>query len=153
LTDLTDPVAPAVTFATRATGVSFAACAVGNTVATLPRATPFLEWCRDTAWLAPYPAVLKRLVRLAPWVVGGTAVFEAAVAALLLGRRHQEAGMWLAAAWVLGVSPAIAYPYWTANVPQAALYIGLAGRLHQATLDDHPNHTRRTTCDDGVGAI
>jgi hypothetical protein len=132
MSDLAARVPPAVRFGTRATGVFFAACAVGNSVATLPRATPFLEWCRDTAWLAPYPAVLKRLVPLAPWVVGGTAVFEAAVAALLLGRRHQEAGLWLAAAWVLGVSPAIAYPYWTANVPQAALYIGLARRLHQA---------------------
>jgi hypothetical protein len=131
--DLAGRVPPAVTFGTRATGAFFVACAVGNSVATLPHATPFLEWCRDTAWLVPYPAVLKRLVPLAPWVVGATAVFEVGVAALLLGRRHQEAGLWLAAAWVLGVSPAIAYPYWTANVPQAALYIGLARRLHQAT--------------------
>jgi hypothetical protein len=127
------PLPRAVTFGTRATGVFFAACAVGNAVGTLPRATTFLEWCRDNAWLDPYPAVLKRLVPVAAWVVGGTAVFEAGVAALLLGRRHQEAGLWAAALWVSGVSPAIAYPYWTANMPQAALYIGLARLRRRAT--------------------
>jgi hypothetical protein len=122
-------VPPTVRVGTRAVGVFFAACAVGNTAGTLRQATPFLEWCRDGAWLPPYPAILERLVPVAPWVVGGTVVAEAGIAALLLGSRHQEAGLWLATAFVVGVSPAIAYPYWTANVPQALLYAGLARRL------------------------
>jgi hypothetical protein len=125
------PVPRAVRSATRATGVFFAACAVGNAVSTLRRARPFLEWCRDGAWLPPYPAVLERLVPVAPWVVGGTVLLEAGIAALLLDRRRQEAGLWLATAFVVGVSPAIAYPYWTANVPQALLYAGLARRQHR----------------------
>lgn len=120
-------------WATRATGVFFAACATGNAVGTLRRATPFLEWCRDGAWLPPYRAVLRRLVPVAPWVVAGTVVTEAGVSALLLGRRHQEAGLWAATLFVLGVSPAIAYPYWTANVPQALLYAGLARRFRRST--------------------
>jgi hypothetical protein len=124
----------------RAAGVFFTGCAIGNAVGTLRRATPFLEWCRDGSWLAPYPAVLGRLVPVAPWVVGGTVVAEAGIAALLLGGRHQEAGLWLATAFVVGVSPAIAYPYWTANVPQALLYAGLARRLR----DGRPILTRRS---------
>ena len=128
---VTTTVPRAVRSATRATGVFFAACAVVNAVGTLRRARPFLEWCRDSAWLPPYPAVLERLVPVAPWVVGGTVVLEAGAATLLLGRRHQEAGLWAATLFVVGVSPAIAYPYWTANVPQALLYAGLARRLRR----------------------
>jgi hypothetical protein len=125
------PVPWAVRFGTRATGVFFAACAVGNALGTLRRARPFLAWCRDGAWLPPYPAVLGRLVPVAPWVIGGTALAEAGVASLLLGRRHQEAGLWAATLFVVGVSPAIAWPYWTANVPQAALYVVLARRIRR----------------------
>lgn len=132
MTGTRPPLPRAVRFGTRATGVFFAACAVGNAVGTLRRATPFLEWCRDGAWLPPYPAVLRRLVPVAPWVVGGTVLVEAGVAALLLSRRSQEAGLWAATVFVVGVSPAIAPPYWTANVPQAALYGHLARRVRLA---------------------
>jgi hypothetical protein len=124
--------------ATRATGVFFAACAAGNAVGTLRGARPFMEWCRDGAWMPPYPAVLGRLVPVAPWVVGGTVLAEAGVATLLLGRRHQEAGLWAATLFVVGVSPAIAWPYWTANVPQAALYGYLARRLRRARSARRP---------------
>lgn len=113
-------------------GVFFAACAVGNAAGTLPRATTLLAWFRDSAWLPPYPAVLRRLVPVAAPVVVATVAFEAAVAALLLGRRQQEAGLWLATAWVVGISPAVAYPYWLVNCPQALLYAGLARRLRAA---------------------
>jgi hypothetical protein len=123
-------VTPAVRVGTRAVGAFFAACALGNAVGTSRRAIPFLEWCRDGAWLAPYPAVLRRLVPLAPWAVGATAAFEAGVAALLLGGRREEGALWLATLWVVAVSPAVAWPYWTANVPQAALYAYLA-RQHR----------------------
>ena len=129
---MTTAVPGVVRSATRATGAFFAACAVVNAVSTVRRAGPFLEWCRDGAWLPPYPAVLGRLVPVAPWVVGGTALAEAGVATLLLGRRHQEAGLWAATTFVVGVSPALAWPYWTANVPQAALYGILARRLRRA---------------------
>jgi hypothetical protein len=118
----------AVRRGTRVTGVFFAACAVGNAVGTLPHARPFLEWCRDGAWLPPYRAVLAQLVPVAPWVVGATAAFEAGVAGLLLGSRGHRLGLGLATAWVLGISPALAWPYWLANVPQAALYATLARR-------------------------
>ena len=133
MTTTLSPVPRTVRLGTRGVGVFFAGCAVGNAVGTLRQARPFLEWCRDAAWLPPYPAVLQRLVPVAPWVVGGTVVMEAGVATLLLGRRHQEAGLWAATLFVVGVSPAIAWPYWTANIPQALLYTGLARRLH----DEH----------------
>jgi hypothetical protein len=113
---------------TQAVGTFFAACAMGNAVGTLPHARSFLEWCRDGAWLPSHRAVLTRLVPVAPWVVGATAVFESGVAALLLGPRRHRLGLRLATAWVLGISPAIAWPYWLANVPQAALYAALARR-------------------------
>lgn len=122
-----------------ATGVFFAACAAGNAVGTLPRSATALAWFRDGAWLPPYRVVLERLVPVAAPVVGATVVFEAVVAAMLLGRRHQEAGLWLAAGWVVGVSPAVAPPYWLANAPQALLYAGLAHRLHTA----HDGRTAR----------
>jgi hypothetical protein len=133
------PVPRSVLLGTRAVGVFFAGCAVVNAVGTLRRAGPFLEWCRDGAWLPPYPAVLQRLVPVAPWVVGGTVVVEAGVATLLLGRRHQEAGLWAATLFVVGVSPAIAWPYWTANIPQALLYAGLARRLATTTDEEEPD--------------
>jgi hypothetical protein len=113
---------------TGATGAFFAACAVGNLLGTLPAARPFLEWCRDGAWLPPYRVVLSRLVPAAPGVVAATVVFEAGVAGMLLGPRHHRLGLRLATAWVLGVSPALAWPYWAANVPQAVLYTALARR-------------------------
>jgi hypothetical protein len=100
-------------------------------VGTPRRARPSLEWWREGAWLLPYPVVLERLVPVASWVVGGAVLAEAGIAGLLLGSRHQEAGLWLATAFVAGVSPAIAYPYWTADVPQALLYAGLACRLRR----------------------
>ncbi|SOC49609.1 hypothetical protein SAMN05660748_2337 [Blastococcus aggregatus] len=118
-------------------GLFFAACAVGNAVGTLPRSTQLMEWFRDTTWLPPYRVVLARLVPVAAPVVGATAVAEAAVAVLLLGRRHQEAGLWLATGWVIGISPAVGSPYWLVNVPQAMLYAGLARRLRAARERRH----------------
>jgi hypothetical protein len=118
--------------AARAIGIFFAACAVSNAVGTRRQAREFLAWCRDGAWLPPYSAVLARLVPVGPGVVVATAGVEAGIAGLLLTRRHQIAGLELATAFVLGISPAIAWPYWTANVPQAVIYGGLARRLHRA---------------------
>ena len=85
---------------------------------------------RDSAWLPPYRAALGRLLPVAAPVVAATAVFEAGVAGLLLSRRHQKAGLRLATWWVVGLCPAVAYPYWLANVPQAFLYAGPARRRH-----------------------
>lgn len=120
----------------RAVGVFFGACAVGNAVGTRRRAREFLEWCRDGAWLSPYPAVLARLVPVAPRVVVATAVAEAGIAGLLLSRRHQAAGLEAGTAFVVGISPALAWPYWTANVPQALFYGWLARRLRRAVAAD-----------------
>lgn len=120
--------------AARGVGLFFATCAIGNAVGTRRRAREFLEWCRDGAWLPPYPTVLDRLVPVAPAVVVATAAAEAGIAGLLLTRRHQATGLDLATAFVLGISPALAWPYWTANVPQAVFYGWLARRLRRAHL-------------------
>jgi hypothetical protein len=98
-------------------GAGFACAAVGNAVAFLPRAGEQLAWFRDTAWLPPYPRVLNRLIEIAPLTVGSAVVYESAVAALLLTRRHETAALGLATVWVVGLIPAVGWPYWLANVP------------------------------------
>jgi hypothetical protein len=44
----------------RIIGAGFAAAAVGNAIGTMPQARSFLQWCHDSAWLAPYGWVLDR---------------------------------------------------------------------------------------------
>ena len=114
--------------AARVVGGFFGVCAVGNMAGTLPQARAFLEWCRDSAWLPPYEWVLGNLVDAAPVVVVATATFEAGVAALLLSRRHESLAYALATAWVLGLIPALGWPYWTVNVAQAVGYGELCRR-------------------------
>ena len=58
-----------------------------------------------------YPWLLERLVGVAPFVVGATVVFEAALAVMLITRWHERVGLALATLWVLGLIPAIAWPY------------------------------------------
>ena len=117
----------------RVIGLGFAAAAVGNAIGTLPQAQPFLQWCHDNAWLPPYGWVLDHLISAAPVVVGVTVVFEAALAAMLLSRRHDQTALALAMAWVVGLIPAIAWPYWLANVALAAIFVTVAlyDRLHE----------------------
>jgi hypothetical protein len=95
----------------RLVGAGFAAAAVGNAVSTLPRASWFLQWLADGAWVAPYPRLLQHLLDRADAVVGATVIFEAAVAAMLITRWHERLALALGILWVLGLIPALAWPY------------------------------------------
>jgi hypothetical protein len=116
----------------RIVGVGFAAAAVFNAVATLRQASGFLEWSADSAWLPPYPWLLQHLVERAPAVVGATVIFESAVAAMLISRWHERLALALATLWVVGLIPALAWPYWLVNVPLAILFGALWWRSRKA---------------------
>ena len=92
------PPAPRWRVAHVVVGAGFAGAAVGNAVAVLPRAGELLAWFADTAWLPPYPWVLDQVVGVAPLAVGTVVAFEAAVAVMLLGRRHESLALGLATA-------------------------------------------------------
>jgi hypothetical protein len=115
----------------RLVGAGFAAAAVGNAVSTLPRASWFLQWLADGAWVAPYPRLLQHLLERADAVVGATVIFEAAVAAMLITRWHERLALALGTLWVLGLIPALAWPYWLVNVPLAILFGALWWRSRQ----------------------
>jgi hypothetical protein len=115
----------------RLVGAGFAAAAVGNAVSTLPRASWFLQWLADGAWVAPYPRLLQHLLDRADAVVGATVIFEAAVAAMLITRWHERLALALGTLWVLGLIPALAWPYWLVNVPLAILFAALWWRSGQ----------------------
>lgn len=89
---------------------------------TLRRSTWFVEWMADSAWIPPYPWIMERLVGVAPLVVGATVVFEAALAVMLITRWHERVALALATLWVLGLIPALAWPYWLVNVPLAIVF-------------------------------
>lgn len=109
-------------WATRAVGVYFAGSAVLNAVHTVRRATDLVAWFRDGAWLPPYRRMLGALVPVARPLVLATAAFEAVVGwHLLRGRRVNGALRW-AQAWVLGLCPALPWPYWVPNVLSAPLF-------------------------------
>jgi hypothetical protein len=115
----------------RLVGVGFAAAAVGNAVWTLRQAPSFLQWLADGAWVPPYPWLLQHLVDRAAAVVGATAIFEAAIAAMLMTRWHERLALALATLWVLGLIPALAWPYWLVNAPLAMLFGALWWRSGQ----------------------
>ena len=104
-------------------GLAFGAAAVGNLVGFLPRAGELLPWFAQTAWFPPYEWLLHQLLPVAPAVVVAGAVVEAAISALLLTRRHVPLGLGLATGWLLGLIPAVGWPYWTPNLVAG---IGLA---------------------------
>jgi hypothetical protein len=106
----------------RLVGIGFAAAAVGNALGTLRRASWFMQWMADSAWVPPYHEILQRLVRFGPAVVGATVVFEAALAAMLITRWHERLALGLATLWVLALIPALAWPYWLVNVPLAIVF-------------------------------
>jgi hypothetical protein len=105
--------------ANRLVGIGFAAAAVGNAFGTMRQASSFVQWMADTAWIPPYPWILQHLVSFSPAVVGATVVFEAALAAMLITRWHERVALALATLWVLGLIPALGWPYWLVNVPLA----------------------------------
>jgi len=106
----------------RLVGAGFAAAALINAVGTSRQASSFMQWLADSAWIPPYPWLLERLTGHAALVVGGTVVFEAALAGMLIARWHDRMAMALATMWVIGVIPALAWPYWLVNVPLAVLF-------------------------------
>jgi hypothetical protein len=58
-------------------------------------------------------------------------IFEAAVAAMLITRWHERLALGLATLFVLGLIPALAWPYWLANVPLVILFGALWWRSGQ----------------------
>jgi hypothetical protein len=108
----------------------------------LPRAGELLPWFADTARLPPYPWVLHHLLPVAPLVVAAAAAFEAVVAGLLLGRRHEAAALALAATWHVALIPALGWPYWTVNVVLG----GAVGWLAARAARSGPSRTGPDRC-------
>ena len=106
----------------RLVGVGFAAAAVGNALGTMRQAPSFLQWLAEGAWIPPYPWLLEHLANRPYAVVGATVIFEAAVATMLITRWHERLALALATLWVLGLIPALAWPYWLADVLLAILF-------------------------------
>jgi hypothetical protein len=115
----------------RLVGVGFAAAAVGNALGTMRQAPSFLQWLAEGAWIPPYPWLLDHLANRPYAVVGATVIFEAAVATMLITRWHERLALALATLWVLGLIPALAWPYWLANVLLAILFGALWWRSGQ----------------------
>jgi hypothetical protein len=99
-----------------AVGLGFGAAAIGNLIGFLPRAGELLPWFAETAWFPPYGWLLHRLLPVAPLVVVAGAAVEVAIAAMLLKRRHVALALGLATGWLLGLIPAVGWPYWTPNL-------------------------------------
>ena len=97
-------------------GLAFGAAAVGNLIGFLPRATDLLPWFAQTAWFPPYGWLLHQVLPVAPVVVAAGACVEAAIAAMLLTRQRVPLGLGLATVWLLGLIPAVGWPYWTPNL-------------------------------------
>ena len=115
----------------RLVGLGFAAAAAGNAIGTLRQAPSFLQWLADGAWIPPYPWLLQHLADRPYAVVGATAIFEAVVAAMLITRWHERVALALATLFVLGLIPALAWPYWLVNVPLGMLFGALWWRSGQ----------------------
>ena len=115
----------------RLVGVGFAAAAVGNALGTMRQAPSFLQWLAEGAWMPPDPWLLEHLANRPYAVVGATVIFEAAVATMLITRWHERLALALATLWVLGLIPALAWPYWLADVLLAILFGALWWRSGQ----------------------
>ncbi|MFE7632033.1 hypothetical protein [Kocuria sp. NPDC057446] len=121
--------------AVRAVGVYFAGCAVLNAVHTVRTAPRFLAWLRDSAWSPPHRRLPEALGPAAPAVVLGAACFQAVVGYhLLRGRRVPGALRW-AQAWVLGLVPALPWPYWVPNALSAVAFEAVRRRTVRFRAD------------------
>lgn len=123
--------------AVQAVGTYFAAGAVFNAVRILPDARVALIGFRDESWLPPYRSVLAVLIPVAPAVIAAVVVFEAVVAYHLLRCRRVGGALRWAQAWVLGLIPALGWPYWVPNALSAVAFEGIrrssVGAPHRCT--------------------
>lgn len=108
--------------ATRTVGVYFAGSAALNAVHTVRIAPRLLTWLRDSAWLPPCRRLLGALEPVAPAVVLGAAAFQAVVGYHLLRGRRVSGSLRWAQAWVLGLVPALPWPYWVPNAVSAVVF-------------------------------
>jgi hypothetical protein len=90
----------------------------------------------QTAWLPPYSWLIDRLVPLAPVVVLTAAAFEATVSMMLLTRRHVSLALGLAAAWMIGLIPAVGWPYWTPKLILGSVLALLSARAYRRVDGD-----------------
>lgn len=106
----------------RVLGGYFVGTGVLNMVYTARNARDFLGWMAEHSWFPPYRGVFRALEPIALAVVLGAAAFQAALAYHLL-RGHRVSGTlrW-AEAWVLGLIPALPWPYWTVNARSAVAF-------------------------------
>lgn len=106
----------------QAVGAYFASMAVLNSVHTVRIAPDFFQWMHDNTWFPPYRPLLGALKPVAPAVVLGSAALQAVLGYhLLRGRRIPGALRW-AQAWVLGLIPALSWPYWSLNAVSAVVF-------------------------------
>lgn len=106
----------------RAVGLYFGGSAVLNAVYTVRIAHRLIGWFRDSAWLPPYRPLLAALERVAPAVVLATAAFEAVVGYHLVRNRRTAGALRWAQGWVLGLCPALPWPYWVPNAASAVVF-------------------------------
>lgn len=116
--------------AARAVGVYFAGSAALNAVYTVRHAHRLMSWFRDSAWLPPYRSVLGALEPAAPVVVTATVVFEAVVGYHLLRLHRISPALRWAQAWVLGLVPALPWPYWVPNAASAVAFEAVRRGAH-----------------------
>ncbi|RSZ61602.1 hypothetical protein EAH68_12565 [Corynebacterium hylobatis] len=120
---------PLLQIATRVVGLGFAVASVFNLTISLPRARQMLNSFADDSWLPPYRRVLRVLLPAAPAVIGSVVAFQAAVAWNLLRGRRVTGALRGAQAFMLGLVPALTWPYWPSNVVLPALLEILVRRV------------------------
>ena len=127
--------------ATRAVGMYFAGSAALNAVHTVRIAPRLLTWLRDSAWLPPCRRLLGvveagreglevplRIRHVRTRDVGRIAErdlerrLDAGVLQQLLRGRRVSGSLRWAQAWVLGLVPALPWPYWVPNAVSAVVF-------------------------------
>lgn len=106
----------------RVVGVYFAGTAVVNAIYTVRTAPDFLGWLAENSWFPPYRRLFRVVEPFAPAVVLSAAAFQGTVAYHLLRGRRLSATLRWAEAWVLGLIPALPWPYWTVNAVSAVAF-------------------------------
>lgn len=103
----------------RVLGAVFVAAAAGNAVGTLPQATEVIEIFAGMSWGPGYEQLIRQLlVPVATPAVAALVTFEAAVGVGIW--RGSRSALGLATLFVVGLIPALSWPYWSANVALGA---------------------------------